>query len=132
MNICPKCERTLPHPNAWHYCRKVDLDSLFVGKSDEVVLIADTILAELIGWEGVSFSPTKNCVVFVRNKTFLVLKPLKNQVNLKFYLTEVCHEFPIVKSIPWNSKYENHIRLQREAEINAKVLRFIRDSYEIS
>ncbi|MFD0749144.1 hypothetical protein ACFQZS_03260 [Mucilaginibacter calamicampi] len=43
---CPKCERELPRKDYRHYCQRVDLDSLFQGRSRELVLAFDKIMAE--------------------------------------------------------------------------------------
>lgn len=45
--ICPNCERELPWEGYRHYCARVNLDSLFKGRSPELVLAFDKILAEL-------------------------------------------------------------------------------------
>ena len=41
--ICPKCQRPLRNINAWHYCEQVDIDDLFIGKSDDIILVLSLI-----------------------------------------------------------------------------------------
>lgn len=131
MWTCPKCERDLKNPNQWHNCVKVNIDSLFVGKSEELVLVFDQLLSEIIDWENVAVSATQNCIVFVHNQTFLVIRPMKKQLDLKFYSQTEQDEFPIIKSIFYSGKYENHIRVSTLEELNRIVYKHIKQSYNL-
>ena len=128
---CPHCDRELRNPNQWHNCVKVNLDDLFIGKAEELVLIFDKLLSEIMDWEGVVVSATQNCVVFVHHQTFLIIRPMKTQLDLKFYSTEENHEPPIKKSIPYSGRYENHIRLSRVEEVSVRVLSLVKRSYDL-
>ena len=131
MWTCPKCERDLKNPNQWHNCVKVSIDSLFEGKSDELVLVFDKLLSEIIDWENIAVSATQNCIVFVHNQTFLIIRPMKKQLDLKFYTQSKQDEFPIVKSNFYSGKYENHIRVSNLSELNPTIYTFIRQSYNL-
>jgi len=72
--ICPKCERELKHKNAWHNCVKVDLNSLFEGKSPDLSFVFDKLLLEIMDWKDVLVSTTQNCIVFVHKQTFLIIR----------------------------------------------------------
>ncbi len=108
------------------------MDDLFANKKKELVLIFDKLLCELVNWPDTLVSATKNCIVFVRNKTFLVVKPMKTQLDLKFYLEEFTADFPVSKCTLWNSKYETHIRLQTVEELDQLVFKYLKQSYQIS
>ncbi len=69
---CAKCERDLPWNDFRHYCKHVSLDTVFEGRSDELVLVFDKILAEVADWPKVLISTTPNCIVFYRRTGFLV------------------------------------------------------------
>lgn len=129
MWTCPKCERELKNPNQWHNCVKVSIDSLFEGKTEELILVFDKLLSEIINWENVAVSATKNCIVFVHNQTFLIIKPMKKQLDLKFYSQTEQNEFPIIKSIFYFGKFENHIRISNLDELNSTISRYLKDSY---
>jgi len=129
--ICPKCERELKHENAWHNCVKVDLDSLFEGKSKELPFVFDTLLLEVMNWKGVVVSTTQNCIVFVHNKTFLIIRPMKKELDLKFYSKTEEESNLISKKIFHAGKYQNHIRVSSLDDITPGVLRFIKKSYEL-
>jgi hypothetical protein len=95
--ICPKCNRSLRNINAFHYCKEVDIDELFVNKSDDILMAFDKLLEHTQFGEDVDMSATKNCVVFVRNKTFLVVKPMTKWLEVKFYSTEMIEDEDLYK-----------------------------------
>ena len=131
MWTCPKCEREMVHANKWHYCEKVSLDSLFEGKKEELSLIFDRILSHVITWENVGVSTTKNCIVFVHHQTFLVIKPMKSVLHLKFYSAEEKIGYPVYKSTPVSGRFENIIRISEVGELSADIIKHIKDSYEL-
>jgi hypothetical protein len=132
MQTCPKCERELRNPNQWHNCVKVNIGDLFKNKAEELEFIFDKLLAEIIDWENIVISATKNCIVFVHHKTFLIVRPMKTQLDIKFYSEKEQNDFPIIKSLIWNSKYENHIRISTLDELTTEIYSFIKKSYQIS
>jgi hypothetical protein len=132
MQTCLKCERELRNPNQWHNCVKVNIGDLLENKAEELEFIFDRLLAEIIDWENIVVSATKNCIVFVHHKTFLIVRPMKTQLDIKFYSKKEQHDFPIIKSLFWNSKYENHIRISTLDELTTEIYSFIKKSYQIS
>ncbi|MBJ7428321.1 MAG: hypothetical protein JHD28_05110 [Bacteroidia bacterium] len=128
---CPKCERELKNPNQWHNCVKVSIDSLFEGKAAELVFVFDALLSEIIDWEDVAVSATQNCIVFVHNQTFLVIRPMKKTLDLKFYSEAEQDEFPVIKSIFYSGKFENHIRVSALDDLTQTVYGFIKKSYDL-
>lgn len=132
MQTCPQCGRPVKNLQQWHNCVKVEMDSLFEGKKPDLLFIFDQILAEVADWEGVSVSATKNCIVFVRTHTFLIVKPMKRALDVKFYLPEKQDEFPIVKNAEWSpGKWEHHVRLQELEEVTEVVFKFLKTSYRM-
>jgi hypothetical protein len=128
---CPKCDRELPWPEYRHYCARVNLDSLFEGRSPELVLVFDKILAEVADWPGVLVGVTPNCIVFTRRVGFLIIRPMKKELDLKFY-SKVAHtDKPVIKSVAWNKKFENHIRISLLDELKPGIFTYIRESYEL-
>jgi len=129
--ICPKCERELPKPEQRHYCARVSLDSLFLGRPSELILLFDKVLAEVADWEDVLVGTTPNCIVFTRRLTFLVIRPMKKELDIKFY-SKVAHpEKPVVKSVAWGNKFENHIRVSHLDDLRPALFGYIRESYEM-
>jgi hypothetical protein len=129
--ICPKCERELPKPEQRHYCARVSLDSLFLGRPPELVLVFDKLLAEVADWEGVLVGTTPNCIVFTRRLTFLVIQPMKKELDLKFY-SKVSHpEKPVLKSVASGNKFENHIRIALLDDLRPPLFGYLRESYQL-
>ena len=129
--ICPKCERELPKPEQRHYCARVSLDSLFLGRPPELVLVFDKILAEVADWEDVLVGITPNCIVFTRRLTFLVIRPMKKELDVKFY-SKVSHpERPVIKSIASGNKFENHIRIALLDDLRPALFNYLRESYQL-
>ena len=131
MWTCPKCERELKNPNQWHNCVKVSIDSLFEGKADELVFVFDKLLSEITDWKNVVVSATQNCIVFVHNQTFLIIRPMKKELDLKFYSTTQQEEEPIIKSISYSGKFENHIRVSKLEDLTQTVYAYIKKSYQL-
>lgn len=128
---CPKCERDLPWKDFRHYCRRVDLNTLFEGRSDELILVFDKILAEVADRPKVLVSTTPNCIVFYRRTGFLVIRPMKKWLDLKFYSKLQHKEKPVIKSAAACKKFENHIRLSTLDELKPGIFVYIRESYEL-
>ena len=131
MWTCPKCERELKNPNQWHNCVKVSIDSLFEGKAAELVFVFDKLLSEIVEWENVAVSATQNCIVFVHNQTFLIIRPIKTALDLKFYSATQQEEEPIFKSIFYSGKFENHIRVSKLEDLTQGIYNYIKKSYKL-
>jgi Domain of unknown function (DUF5655) len=129
MFTCPKCERELRNPKQWHNCVKVNIDSLFEGKAEELVFVFDKLLSEIVDWKNVAVSATKNCIVFVHNQTFLIIRPMKKELDLKFYSATQQEEELILKSLPYSGKFENHIRVSKLEDLTQTVYSYIKQSY---
>lgn len=129
---CPKCNRALRSKNSYHYCKEVAIDELFLKRSDEVVLIFNRLFEHLSVLENIEISATKNCIVFVRNKKFVVAKPMTKCLEIKFYSNEPIEDEDLYKCHLWSSKYEAIIRLQHENELKPKHFQYFQNSYLIS
>lgn len=121
----------MPWAEYRHYCARVDLDSLFEGRSPELVLLFDKILAEVADWPKVLVGVTPNCIVFTRRVGFLIIRPMKKELDLKFYSKGAHTEKPVIKSIAAGKKFENHIRLMTLDELKPGILQYLRASYEL-
>ena len=130
--ICPNCKRSLRNVNAFHYCKEVEIDELFVNKSDEIVLAFDKLLEHTLFGEDIEMSATKNCVVFVRNKTFLVVKPMTKCLEVKFYAKEMLEDEDLYKCGLWGSKYEGICRVSSAQDFKAKFFQYFKNSYLMS
>jgi len=114
-----------------HYCKRVSLDTLFEGRSEELVLVFDKILAEVADWPKVLISTTPNCIVFYRRTGFLVISPMKKWLDIKFYPKIAHKDKPVIKSVAAGKKFENHIRLTTLEELKPGIFIYLRKSYEL-
>lgn len=128
---CPNCDRELPWKDYRHYCARVSLDSLFEGRSPELLLAFDKILAEVADWDKVLVGVTPNCIVFTRRVGFLIIRPMKKVLDIKFYSAVVHPEPPVMKSVKAGNKFENHIRISSVDDIRPALFLYIRESYEL-
>ena len=126
---CPVCERELLKVNQIHYCIKVSLDSLFAGRSAELILVFDKILAEVADWDGVLVSTSPNCIVFVHKQTFFVIRPMQKQLDLKFYSATRLEGPMIIKSVAHAGRYVNNVRVAMLNDLNPLLFKLIRNSY---
>ena len=131
-HICPKCERVLRSPKAWHYCKKVSIDDLFLDKSDELVLAFDAILQAVSPWPDVEISATKNCVVFTHKKAFLIIKPMKSCLEIKFNSKSAPEDEDLHKVVEYGRSYYAFYRIQNEFQLTDRMLDNFRSYYEIS
>jgi hypothetical protein len=104
---------------------------LFRDRPPELVLVFDKILAEVADWEGVLVGTTPNCIVFTRRLTFLVIRPMKKELDIKFYSKVPHPERPVLKSVASGNKFENHIRIALLDDLRPKLFLYLRESYEL-
>ncbi|TSD64105.1 hypothetical protein FFF34_016260 [Inquilinus sp. KBS0705] len=128
---CPKCDRELKSETQRHYCAKVNLDDLFKGRSEELILLFDKLLAEVADWPDVLVGTTPNCIVFVHKLIFFVIRPMQKVLDLKFYSAEKIEQAPVTKSIAVGKRFQNNIRLSSVIELRPQLFKWIRESYEL-
>ncbi len=104
---------------------------MFINKPASLKLIFEKLHPEITSWKGVSASATKSCIVFIAAKTFLVVKVMKNELDLKFALPEKCEDFPIYKQAAHEKKVEHYIRLIDKEDLDGDVFRLLRVAYEM-
>jgi hypothetical protein len=109
----------------------VSIDSLFEGKPMELIVVFDKMLAEIADWENVLVSTTQNWIVYVHRQTFLIIKPMKKELDLKFYSEkELIGKF-IFKSSSHSSRFENHIRVSTTDDLTPNLYKHLRHSYNL-
>lgn len=129
--ICPQCRRTLKNANQWHCCINQEIDHLFIGKPSELLLAFDKILSTVIEFDNVKISATKNCIVFFKTQTFLVIKPMKKELNIKFYLAQPHPIYPIYKVALYGKQHEHQIRISTIEEVTPQLFSLIKQSHNL-
>lgn len=128
---CPQCERTLKNANQWHCCTNQDIDNLFVNKPEELLLVFDKILSFVADLGAIEISATKNCVVFFSSQTFLVIRPMQKQLNIKIYLEELSDDELFFKVALYGKQHEHNLRIATLEQVNGEVLGYIKKSYQV-
>lgn len=91
----------------------------------------DKVLSYVVDLGDVEISATKNCVVFFKTQTFLVIKPMKALLNIKFYLQEPWEGYPVFKTARYGKQHEHHIRVSSVEEVDETVLYLIKQSFDL-
>ncbi|WP_429401648.1 DUF5655 domain-containing protein [Mucilaginibacter lappiensis] len=89
------------------------------------------MLAEVADWPKVLIGVTPNCIVFTRRVGFLIIRPMKKELDLKFYSKVLHPEKPVIKSVATGNKFENHIRISQLDDIRPGLFVYLRESYEL-
>ena len=73
-----------------------DIGELFVGKPDELVLAFAEITQEVEQWEPCTYGSSIHSIVFTSHKAWLIIKPMKTELDVKFY-TDTALDSTILK-----------------------------------
>lgn len=130
--ICPKCNRVVRNLRTYHYCTSKEIDDLFIGKPDEILFLFLALSERLQTLEDVEVSATKNCIVFVRNKTFLVVKPMLKCLQVKGYAAHFIEDETLFQIRELGKKYEFIFRYQERGELQLDHFDYFFKSYQIS
>ena len=132
MWTCSKCNRNFKTTNQSHYCTNKDMGELFLGKPDELVLVFDHILQVTSQWEPNSVGPSVNTIVFSSKKAWLIIRPMKTVLDIKFYYPEVIPSDRFHKVTLFSKKYAHHLRIQEEEQLDTEFFELLRKGYDYS
>jgi hypothetical protein len=104
-------------------------EKLFEKKDAALFPLFKILNSRICKWRDVSASATQNCIVYVANGSFLIVKPMKNAIDLKFPLNESVDVFPVYKVVPWGKKVWHHIRLFDKDDLDAAVWSLLQQAY---
>lgn len=127
---CPICERKFNAPDQRHSCSTKDVGELFINRSDELVLAYDALSRAVEDWPNVEIRAAIHSVVFSVGRAFLVVKPMKSQLDLKLYHNDEFESNLFHKVNRFYGRFQYQIRIQSEHDINEELLHFITKSYE--
>jgi len=130
--LCPKCSRPIRSLKQYHYCEQKEISELFTQKDPALYLLYLKLEAAVKDWQDVAFSASKTCIVFAAARTFLVVKPMKNALDLSFMLPETREGFPIYKTSMYGKRHEHYIRLYDEEDLSPDVIDLLRLSHELA
>lgn len=129
---CPSCKRKFGKLNQHHMCGQYDMDALFEGKPDELLLIFDKLLVELIDWPEMAVAASVNTIIFTTKTTFLVVRPMSKLMDIKFYSDKEIHHPLIHKSDSYRGKFYYHVRIDSVEAMTASFFSLIKEGYHYS
>lgn len=111
-------------------CSTKDIGELFLDKPDELVLAFDRVMTTVMEWQPNDVGSSIHSIVFTNHKAWLIIKPMKKQLDVKFYdHEEVFHDL-IVKRTSYGNKYAHHIRVSSQEEITRDLIELLRIGYD--
>ncbi len=129
---CPNCNRNFKSTNQSHTCSNIDIGELFVGKPDELVIIYQMLLDFTQELTPNSVGPAKNTVVFTSEKAWLIVKPMKKLLDIKFYYNEMIDSDRFHSIKQWGNKFAHHIRLSSADEIDNEFFELLALAHQFS
>ncbi|MFK8105443.1 MAG: DUF5655 domain-containing protein [Saprospiraceae bacterium] len=130
MWTCERCQRNFKSTNQSHTCTTIDIGELFLGKPDDLVLAFDDILMGVANWEPNSIGAARHSIVFTNHKAWLIVKPMKTELDVKFYYDAPIESDRFKRIKDYRNKYAHHIRIKHPNEINEEFFELLKLGYK--
>lgn len=111
-------------------CTTKDIGELFIDKPDELVLAFDKIATRVLAWEPSHMGASIHSVVFTNKKAWLIIKPMKKVLDVKFYHEDRLDSDLIMRTTQYRNKFAHHIRVASEYEIDQAFFKLLRIGYD--
>lgn len=132
MWTCPECNRNFKTTNQFHMCVKKDIGELFLDKPDDLVLAYDAILQATESWTPNTYGASVHSIIFTSKKAWMIIKPMKKELDVKFYYHEPIESDLIKKRSRMGKKYGHHIRISDEWQVNPPMIDLLKMGYDFS
>ncbi len=129
---CELCDRIFAKDNQSHICVKKDVGELFEGRPDDLVLAWDTLTERVMQWQPNVYSASTKSIVYTSNKAWLIVRPMKSQLDVKFYHEDKIDSHRIKRHTQYRSKFAYHLRVQNEDQVDDELLELLRLGYNYS
>ena len=83
----------------------------------------------VLEWQPNSYGASKNAIVFTNKKAWLIVKPLKKELDIKFYYSEQLDSDLLNKVTFFYGKYAHHIRIKEAVEVTPKLLELLKKGF---
>lgn len=110
----------------------VEVGELFIGKPDTLVLAYDDIVQKVADWQPNSIGASRHSIVMSSGKAWLIIKPMKTALDLKFYYREQLDSYRLKNVYTMGKKYAHHIRVHTPEELDAEVFRLLKKGFAYS
>ena len=131
--ICPNCQRAFFRPKQPHYCSPETIDDVLAGKPDNVLLAFDALLLAVADWEPQLIGAGKNAIIFNNGKAWMVVRPMKDQLDVAFFHKIQLRHSAIFRARLDNmgkNKYVHHLRLKNEADLTPEAVGLLRRGFD--
>jgi hypothetical protein len=129
---CPNCNRVFKTTNQSHTCTDKDVGELFLDRPDELVLAYADLIDVISKWQPFSQGTAKHTIVVTSKKAWLIIRPMKKELDLKFYYGEPISSPRIKKISPFGKKFGHHIRIQQSEQLDAVVFDLLKKGFQFS
>jgi hypothetical protein len=109
------------------------MDMLFEGKAPEVRAIYERLVSELRKFGSVNEAPKQTSIHLEKNSAFAGVHPRKTYFNLEFRTDYVIDDPRIARKQQLSARrFEHTVKLEAESQIDAQLLGWLKDAYELS
>lgn len=130
--ICDTCGRKFRNTNQWHSCEQSTIEQHINGKPEFIVEIFHKLLDVVSQFGDIELLPLKTTIQVQRTSTFLSIYLKKNKVHLEFQAKNEKKISCITKSIRISkNRVFHHAELKDVSEINADLIKIIREAYNL-
>ena len=134
MWTCPHCNKSFAKRNQWHMCVNLPPEVAFEGKAPHLWTVFQSLLDALasVGSFEVTASAKAISLYASNHKTFLVIQPKKNWMDVLFWRNTEESEFPVFKVVQRSkSSWAHHVRLHDADDLEAQLVRWIGECHAL-
>ena len=113
-------------------CTQKDIGELFLEKPDELVLAYDDIIQHIQHWKPFSQGASVHSIIVTSKKAWLIIKPMKKELDVKFYTDQPIASDRIKKITEYRNKFAHHIRISDPMQVDQEVFALLRDGFNYS
>lgn len=111
-------------------CSTKTIDDILMEKPEGMILAFDQLLLAVIDWDPCTVGASTNCIIFTKEKAWLIVKPMKKDLDLKFYYPSEIQHVLVHKRTYYAKKYAHHIRISHESQVTDDLIGLIRKGWE--
>ena len=130
--ICPDCNKQFAKPHQWHQCVVMKVETLFYSKRPELHDLYSRLLSKLKSLGEFSITTSLKAITLYapNHKSFLVIEPKKQWLDVWFPLDRRIEEFPVFKILqPSKKRFAHFVRLQNPEGIEDIPMAWLKESY---
>jgi hypothetical protein len=113
-------------------CSKKDIGELFIGKPDSLVLAYDDIIQHISTWKPFSAGASVHSIIVTSKKAWLIIKPMKKELDVKFYTDRLIESERIHKVTEYRNKFAIHLRVHDSFQLDQEFFRLLKEGFNYS